>query len=715
MQDLALRSFQGMVIVRNDRVVFANPAFSRIIGMTETALVGLTSQQFMQYVHPEDQPWVARRYAERIDGKTLPAQYELRLVRPDGALRWVEILPTRIVQAGATVLQVLFLDVTERKAAQDALRESEANLRAMVDNANEAILITTADGRNVYCNPFAAKMTGFSQEELLHLSMADLFPPEEYDNICRITKQRLAGLAVVSPYESVLRARDGRVLSVEITGARTVWRGRPATLGMIRDITDRKLSEAALTSSHDLLVRVEQLANLGSFEYDFVTGSVNWSDHTYRIFGQDREHFVPTHERILTLIHPADRPQYEAITLASMQRAPNHDVELRIVWPDGTIRHTLSRMVIHFSQDQRPLRVIGFTMDVTDRHAAIKALRDSESRYRTLVEHAADTIFTVDLATHRLLDINPAGESLLGMKADELVGLSADSFVDPRETRTHPLHWKEAEEGQKVTDRRYITTRSGARIYVESLLCPLPDSRLLVIARDISERREVENEMLQAVTREQQRIGQALHDSVGQEIAGVAYMAQSMETQMSEAGTPGCDDMRKLSQNLIRALSQTRHFIRSLGPIPSVETRLPEALRELACNAEELYSIPCRCHIPLTTVVPDPDTSRQLYYIAREAVFNAMRHGKPTRVDIRLTSSRDPFLIIADNGCGMPAKNPVAATMGIRIMKHRAELIGGVLTIESAPGKGTRVRCVFANRAPKNRGGTGAARRTNRK
>jgi signal transduction histidine kinase len=216
------------------------------------------------------------------------------------------------------------------------------------------------------------------------------------------------------------------------------------------------------------------------------------------------------------------------------------------------------------------------------------------------------------------------------------------------------------------------------------------------IARDITERKRLEKEILEISNREQQRIGHDLHDGVCQQLAGIAYRVDILADQLQEKKLPEASEAERIGGLINGAITQTRSIARGLFPVHLEESGLVLALEDLAANATNLFKIKCDlvCEGPPPTL--ENAVAAHLYYIAQEAVLNAVKHGKAGHVEISLAHVDGHFaLSIQDDGIGFQSANGSSTGMGVRIMQYRARTIGATLDLKSAAGNGTRVTCIF--------------------
>ncbi len=170
-------------------------------------------------------------------------------IRVNGSKVWVDILLSPLRDESGNVTHVIeaIRDVTDLIEMEKVLRQSEENFRALAENANDGILIAAGEeGVNVYANKRAAEITGYSVAELLGIGLRELVAPDEIKKIARIFKRRLKGENVPGQYETALVRKSGEIFSVELSSARSVWKGEATSIVIIRDITKRKRREEAL-------------------------------------------------------------------------------------------------------------------------------------------------------------------------------------------------------------------------------------------------------------------------------------------------------------------------------------------------------------------------------------------------------------------------------------------------------------------------------------
>ncbi len=221
---------------------------------------------------------------------------------------------------------------------------------------------------------------------------------------------------------------------------------------------------------------------------------------------------------------------------------------------------------------------------------------------------------------------------------------------------------------------------------------------VVALVRDVTDRKLLEKEILEISNREQQRIGQDLHDSLGQHLTGISFLSKALQRKLVAQSRPEAEEAGEISRLVIQALAQTRNLARGLFPAELETQGLTAALRELVGNVEKLFGVQCRLDCDETLLIQDPTLSSHLFRIAQEAINNSMKHGKAKAVSICLTRDGERItLCVRDNGAGLPPEAQRSRGLGLRIMQYRANKIGAALQIAPHADGGTAVTCVFRN------------------
>jgi len=214
------------------------------------------------------------------------------------------------------------------------------------------------------------------------------------------------------------------------------------------------------------------------------------------------------------------------------------------------------------------------------------------------------------------------------------------------------------------------------------------------IIHDITERKRLEQRILEVGDKERQSIGRDLHDTLGGHLTGIALITKGLAQSLREQKCADSAIAEELVEAVNQAVAQSKSISRGVCPVGLGRFGLAIGLQEYAVNASKLFRLPFRFNTRGDVTVPDEQVATHMYRIAQEAVTNAVRHGRPKRILIRLEGrANEVVLSVKDDGVGFAGPVAEGAGMGMRTMQYRADLIGARLTFTSAPGKGTLVSC----------------------
>jgi signal transduction histidine kinase len=212
--------------------------------------------------------------------------------------------------------------------------------------------------------------------------------------------------------------------------------------------------------------------------------------------------------------------------------------------------------------------------------------------------------------------------------------------------------------------------------------------------RDISERKRLEAEILNVSEYEQRRSAEDLHDGVGQQLGGISCLSEALKRNLVGQASPEAEAAAKISRLLTVAMAETRSLARGLHPVATEANGLMSALEDLATRVTDLFKVSCRFECPQPVLVADNIKATHLYRIAQEAITNAIKHGRAQEIEIRLSHvSGQIALSVSDNGIGFEAGARKQKGMGLRIMNHRASMIGGAVILQKNQGGGTEMIC----------------------
>ena len=535
----------------------------------------------------------------------------------------------------------------EHERTETALKASEEELRfqaQLLDSVRESIIATDLDGRVVYWGKGAEGLYGYAADDVMdELITFIVEPPQEEEEIERMRQVRekgsWRGQYVQKRKDSTSFWSDTTISLVADEDGRQC-----GMVGIDRDITEQKGAEQALRKAHE-----------------------------------DLEHRVV--ERTKQLVNA------------------NTSLEKQIA----------------------------------ERRQAEKALRANEERFRLIAENVTDIVWTVEIA-HMAEVIADASSNLSAIDPDELLSQWQFSFISPSiqqiigysAEEAMSLHPKDllspasfsilqdafAEEltieatgngdplRKRTLELEHITKDGGRRwCEIAAKFVRDADDQIVGvegITRDITTRKNLEKQLSESIAEQQQKIGQQLHDELGQQLLGLGLMAKGLQKALETRRLPEARTAGDLVAAMGHAQDCVRAVLKGIRPVEVDSGGLMAALADLAAGTEQLSGVPCKFECERAIPVEDNHTATQLYHIAQEAVRNAVRHGEASQITLGLACADSHLrLWVRDNGKGIAGDPDQLTGMGLRIMRHRAGVVHAGLTIESAEGRGTLVVCTL--------------------
>src|SRR5262245_14866345 len=326
-----------------------------------------------------------------------------------------------------------------------------------------------------------------------------------------------------------------------------------------------------------------------------------------------------------------------------------------------------------------------------------EALRRSRFKNRALISIVADFVFVVR-KDGTILEFHGPKDSELVLGPDGLLGKTVKELVPSQIAQQATFYLeKTLRTGESQTFICPYQWSDQMRDF-QARLAPNGPDEVVVLVRDVTDRRRLEKEILEISSREQIRIGQDLHDGLGQHLTGVTFLSRALENKLAALSLPEAADAAEIGQLVLQALSQTRNLARGVFPVELESSGLVQALIELADTVEKLFKISCCFEGDGSILLHDRHLANHLFRLAQEAINNSVKHGKAKRVIIDLRRSGDKTVLsVRDDGVGFSALGLKTNGLGLRIMHYRAQKIGGALEIQSAQNGGTVVSCSFQN------------------
>lgn len=708
-----------------------------------------------EFIHPDDQPRVMAAIRESIRTKS-KFQLEHRVQRADGSVGWAISRAVPIQDSNDEIVEWFGAasDVTARKRAEQALMESEELLRFAMETEQTGLwLLNVADDttirslRHDQIFGYEAMLPRWSTEDFLTHIL-----PEDREMVNRLVKDGMTSRHGWD-FECRIRRHDGMVRWIRICGRELG--GDPGTpekfAGIVRDITEKKLAD-------ELAHRNEQFkaAVLDAIPAEIAlldpSGTILTVNEPWLRFG--RENGSPTAKAAglganylkvsATSCQSGDKLAGEA--KAGIEAVLSRRLkEFHLEYPcDSPTEKRWFLMHAVAAPAEVGGAIIAHT-DITRRKLAEQALSVRTAELETVMREVPVAIFLGHGAGAEVITANPTGRKLLRVGEQSDVSLSAPGTGYQIVRNGLPLTPGElpmqlaASSGEPVLDTELevvfldggscrilgnvvplfdetgtvtgslgtfidITERKAAEEALRNFNSKLAESvvertkelrsTVRVLENEISLRRRLEGEILKLSEREQTRLGQDLHDNLGQQLAGIGMLSQVLLSELQAESHPAAVDAEQIVRCLTESISTTRNLAKSFYPVELERGGLILALQDLALRTQLLSRIRCTVNADAEFRFGKP-TEIHLYRIVQESINNAIKHGKAIHIQIDCLRENGVWaLTVTDNGKGFTAPEPGRETgMGLHIFQYRADLIGARISVRRGNPDGCVVTC----------------------
>ncbi len=448
--------------------------------------------------------WVeewAGYYRRALSGEHISFENEL-----DGVAYLINVRPVLDDAGNIFAGMVMWQDISDSREATNALRESEERYRRLFENANDIIYVHDLQGNYISINEAGSRIFGYTKDEVLNLNMAQIAAPSELELMKEQLAKKIAGDTSQTVYEVECIRKDGTPITLEVNSNVITKDGKPfAVQGVARDISERKIAEAALRKSESNLAAAQRITHLGSWELTInnvnnaADNTLTWSEEVYRIFGFEPYGIEVTTALVYDSVHKDDLEKVsEAFTRAAVDDVLL-DVEARVFTPAGEERLVRAQAETIRNEDGLPTAMVGTIQDVTTTRKAERALRRSEAQFRDLFENANDLIYTHDLEGN-FTSLNRAGEIITGYTRKEALKRNISKVVAPEFLElARTMTAKKVSGDVPTTYEVEIIAKDGHRVLLDL------STRLIVqdgmpigvqgVGRDITARRQAETKL----------------------------------------------------------------------------------------------------------------------------------------------------------------------------------------------------------------------------
>ncbi|MHB8216217.1 MAG: PAS domain S-box protein [Candidatus Sulfotelmatobacter sp.] len=717
-------------------ILLANPATARIFGYDRAELIGkpltVLMPEFMRKLHEAG----FRRYLATSQRHLNWQGTEVTALRKNGRGFPVEVSFGEMISNGHRVFTGFIRDISEKKRAEDELREQKEVFQKIFEHIPATIAFIGRDGQVEMVNPEWERTLGWTLEEIRKPNLdlfAEFYPDPQY-------RQWILQLISASTGEWTdlkVRVRDGRVIDL-VSAVVHLSDGTSIAIG--RDVTERKRAEEALRTSerrqHKIakqleaerarLVEAQAVAKVGSWEAEWPSLEISWSEQTHRIFETDPFHFQPSRPEFVEFIHPEDRAKVDAAFQASLDKRAPSNVEYRIVMADGRVKVVEERWRVFHDEQGRPIRLMGTCRDVTERKLAEAELREGEARFRLVADSAPVMIWMS--ATDKLCTyFNKPWLDFTGRSIDSELGNGWAEGVHPADLQRCLDTYIQAFEHREAFRMQYRLRRyDGEFRWVLDIGVPRfnPDGSFagyIGSCIDVTEQRRAEEQLHQAqaglarVTRvaAMGELAATIAHEVNQPLAAVVTNA-SASLRWLAGQPPNLEEALEAIERTVREATRASNVI---GRIRALLQKGPPQMERLDVNAiirevltlagTELLRGGVVVQTNLAQDVPDVLGDRvQLQQVLLNLLLNGVEAmstvtDRPRELIITSASHSDGVLIqVRDSGEGVDPEQadhifdpffttkPQGIGMGLSVGRSIVEAHGGRLWFTPGPSHG---------------------------
>lgn len=753
--DAVLDNAPALVVVHDHegRICRFNHTCEKLSGYDAQDVVGKFPWE-VEFPADNAETFRARVYTKlKSDPLSLAGRYVNTWVSRHGQRHLIEWQNTVLCDANGVLEYLISLgsDITEKHAMEIALRESEAQARAVFEQAAVGIAYVALDGRWLDVNMRLCKMLGYERDYLLSTSyQAVTFPDDLHADLENVEKILCNEIQTYTMEKRYVKS-DGSLIWVNLTVSLVRdEQGEPLYfISVVKDIHERKLTEQLLRDSERQLREAQRITHIGSWELDLVDNTLHWSDEIYSIFEIDRTQFDASYEAFLNTIHPDDRKIVNKAYTDSLINKQPYVIAHRLQMPDGRIKWVNERCETDFNPDGKPLRSLGTVQDITESMRIEQELRElnydlerrvNERTYelaseRNFISTILDTAsaLVVVLDTHGyIVRMNRACEELTGYTQNELRGSipweilvdddfreviqeTFDALIQGAESSQYELEWicKNGARRLIAWSNSTIKNRHGEIKYIIETGIDITERKAaelaLVQERDKAEQASrSKSEFLSRMSHELRTpLNAILGFSQLLDSDTIAPLSNTQHESVNEIMQAGNHLLELINEILDMSRIEAGRMQMSLEPV-AIEPHLLACMTLIQTMAEQdrvsiqLVPIPGEIQWVLADAM-------RLKQVLLNLLSNAVKYNKvngDVRIHCYLTDTDRVRISVSDSGGGLSFEQQAllfepferldadrkaiqGTGIGLALSKRLIELMGGRIGVESEVGKGS--------------------------
>jgi PAS domain S-box-containing protein len=691
-RDLAHSSPDAIFVYVDEKIIFTNNTGMILLRASEPEQV--IGKDIWDFIPPSSHKSLKRAVDLIINNRKSYISTEDKMIAVDGTAIDIEISSTYFNFNGKNGIQAFIRDISKRKRAEEQIKSSEKDYKILFESTGTAMLFLEEDKTISMINGECEKISGYTKDEIEgKKKWTEFVAPEDRLTLETNHEWRRKSDDAPMNFEFKLIDKYQRYHNAFMTI--TMIPGTKKSVASIIDLTEIKKAEEILAATQqNYRLLVENTKEAIAIIQDEMVRYVN--PKLCEITGYSENHIL--NKKFYKLVH------------SDFNEIVRNEYRHRL---DGTESVTISPVkIIDTGNNERWFQinsvltiwgekpaVLLFFNDVTETKNAQDALMASEEKYRLLAENAKDIIIVYD-EEGTVNYLNSSGYETFGISKDKKNIIKVTDILFPGSGYLRPsaLTGDTGKDFKNYKSRIEVSNFLGELIQLETISSPIKlDSDnygMLVIGRDITERKQLEKEIILISERIRQQVSRDLHDDLNPHLIGIEALSQVLSMSLKKKQVSESADAEKITTLINKAITKTHRLARGLCPIDLESSGIQTPLMNLMKLVRSLYGVECKFTYDESIIIEDITLATNLYYIAQEATLNSAKYSGGSLITITLERSSDTLtLSIEDNGKGIPrgkgADKEKNSGMGLKIMKYRAEIIDGVFSIQKNRPEGT--------------------------
>ncbi len=719
----------GLAFAEDRKVIWANETMVNMFGFTdEKDYVGRDTNSL--YVNEEEYNKVGMLIYEGLKrGEVIETDSKFR--RKDGSIFYGNVRASVLDPSDPIKgIIVSILDVTERKRAEETLRESEEKYRTILGNIEEGYYEVDIEGNVTFFNDSALKIIKYPREGLVGMNFREFVDKKNARKVFRTFYVVFRTGKSTKAFDWELIKKDGTKIYVEVSvSLKTDQEGNPTGFsGLIRDITERKKTEESLRKSEEKYRTILGSIEEGYYEVDLKGNMTFFNDSALKILGYPKEELMGMNNRKYMNEENA-RKVFRTFNEVYNTRKPAKAFDWEFIRKDGTNIYIEVSVSLMTDYEGNPVGFRGLFRDITIRKGAEEALRDSEAKYRDLIENAVDLIFSVDVKGN-ILEVNEAFLKETGCRTEEVIRTSFTDHLIPLDEAINMEIYRKTKCGETHSFELRVEKRDGSIDWYSFVTRPLCDkngnvSSVHCIARNVTERKMLEEELIDAQKMKAvgTLAGGIAHDfnNIMATILGYASFLRGK----TEKGDRFYRGLAAIEKSAIRASELTAHLLAysrkgklEIKPI-SINTVVKNVYEIVSGTFEKSIAIDLALSQRLESIEGDISQMNQVVMNLALNARDAMPYGGTIKIETYMEDIDSPIrrvkytiepgryvcLSITDDGVGMDKytlsrvfepyfttkRDKTSTGLGMSVVYGIVKGHNGYLDIVTEQGKGTEI------------------------